>query len=98
MAESRAGGGGAAVGGGASARGDRGFASTASVAPFSPSTRPHRLIADKATRAASAAPSLFFYGVGRKLPIPEMRPYKPQAPPACSQLIGKLHVPSKKHE
>ena len=32
----------------------------------------------------------FFYGVGRSLPIPEMKPYKPSKRFRLFQLLGKL--------
>ena len=32
----------------------------------------------------------FFYGVGRALPIPEMRPYKPSKRFRLFQFLGKL--------
>ena len=84
---------------GASARVDRGFASTASVAPFSPFDTPAQVDRRQGNTGGLGGAFAFFYGVGRALPIPEMQPYKPSKRFRLFQLIGKLQSKfSKKDE
>ena len=83
---------------GASTRGDRGFSSMVSVAPFTHSRHP-QVDRRQGNTGGLGGAFAFFYGVGRSLPFPEMHPYKPSKRYRLFQLIGKLQSKfSKKDE
>ena len=69
-----------------------------SVAPFTHSRHP-QVDRRQGNTGGLGGAFAFFYGVGRSLPIPEMKPYKPSKRYRLFQLIGKLQSKfSKKDE